>query len=144
MGVTRLTVRRAILGVLGGREQYDKLIPPRKKKPAVTNSSAAASAKRSEQRPVPKPEADPRGQNLRSKFEDVRLVGAPIVAGKTVELKMGETRVLLLQRLDSTVRITSARRTSRTFTDSLVLGGTIIVPHDRVSDVCEALREAAD
>jgi hypothetical protein len=134
-GVTRVTVRRAVSGVLGGKEQYDKLMASLKKTPTVAGKASEA--------PSPKPETDPRGANRRPGSLYLQPLGFEIVAGKTVEVKLGETQVLLVQRLGSSMRITSARRTARTFTDALVLGGTVIVPHDRLSDVCDALREAA-
>jgi hypothetical protein len=128
--------------VLGSKEEYDKLIAAVKKKPAVTKTLVSADSKVSAQGLSPTPETDPRGQKPRP--IDLRQLGVEIVAGKTVELKLGETHVLLLQRLGESMRITSARRTPRTLSDALVLGGTVIVPRDRLSDVCDGLREAAE
>ena len=146
IGCYHATVRKALRAALGSKE-YAKLgVEIRRMRKLAASAtrprrerklSARDNTSRKESEPPPPAPITPRGP---ARYGDGPV---EVVAGKTVELKLSETRVLLLQRLDNSLRITSARRTARTLSDALMLGGTIIVPHNKVADVCDALREAA-
>lgn len=165
LGCYHATLRKALRAQLGSK-RFDALMDGIKTRVAVASAEKrkrdarrrkeligkVSRAKKvgkegkgvfTEQVTPPKPETDPVVHKRQGSLY-LQPLGSDMVVGKTVELTLGETRVLLLQRLGDSLRITSARRTPRTFSDALVLGGTIIVPHDRVSDVCAALlKEAA-
>jgi hypothetical protein len=149
LGCYHATIRKELRATLGSKE-YAKLADqvhhrrrraPSPRGPRQRKLSAGAKTPRRQvpSPPTPTPTPEPRSAKDRRRLDTF----VEIVAGKTVELKLGESRVLLLQRLGDSVRITSARRTPRTLTDALVLGGTVIVPRASVSDACDALREAA-
>ncbi|MGH7539337.1 MAG: hypothetical protein ACREMF_11935 [Gemmatimonadales bacterium] len=57
----------------------------------------------------------------------------------TVTVATGPHRVLLLQKLDDLLRITSGRRVA----DTIQIGGTVLIPRQALSDVLKAVRALA-
>lgn len=70
-------------------------------------------------------------------------VPEPVVESPVVELELGGGRVVLIQRIDDVVRITKGHRVKRSVTDSLMLGGTVLLPVDHLSGVFRVVRMLA-
>lgn len=143
LGCYHATLRKAMRAAVGSKEYAELALADKSRH--RKRSPRAKIPPRRQSKPVPQPPKPKRIHTTRSSPGSVVLqpLGVEVVQGKAVELRLSETRVLLCQRLGNSVRITAARRTTRTFSDALELGGTVIVPHNTVSDVCDALREAA-
>jgi hypothetical protein len=60
---------------------------------------------------------------------------APIISSTRTELELSRGQVVVVQRLGAVVRITTARRVKRSVTDSLVTGGTVLLPIDHLPEI---------
>lgn len=63
--------------------------------------------------------------------------------GAVVEVPLGKRRVLLVSVLDGTlIRLASGHRFERAATEAVSLGGSVVVPADRLDAVLRAVRKA--
>jgi hypothetical protein len=66
-----------------------------------------------------------------------------MVASSDVELELGDSRLVVVQRLGDCLRITTARRIKRNLTPALVLGGTVLLPIEHLDELHAALARVA-
>lgn len=65
------------------------------------------------------------------------------MSGPIVEVPTREPRLVLVQRIGKLIRVTTAERVTRTQSDALRLGGTVLIPVDCVVAVLAEVRKAA-
>jgi hypothetical protein len=66
-----------------------------------------------------------------------------ITTSPIVEIDLGHTRVLHIERLNDLLRLTSARRVPRAYNDALNIGGTVLLPIDKLGEVIDVVRTVA-
>jgi len=60
------------------------------------------------------------------------------------ELNLDGRRVVVVQRIGGVVRISTARRIKRSETDSLILGGTVLLPVENLREICREVMAASE
>ena len=68
-----------------------------------------------------------------------------VTASGGVEMMLGDSRVVLVERIGNVIRITTGHRVKRNVASSLVTGGTILLPIPHLREVFqEAIAAAQD
>jgi hypothetical protein len=66
-----------------------------------------------------------------------------VSASGSVEMQLGDSRVVLVQRIGNAIRIATARRVKRNVTSSLVISGTLLLPVQHLREICQKAMAAA-
>ena len=66
-----------------------------------------------------------------------------VTASGGVEMSLGDSRVVIVQRIGGVIRITTGHRVKRNVTSSLVTGGTILLPIPHLPEVFREVMAAA-
>ena len=75
-------------------------------------------------------------------YQPPAVDGVPICSS-AVELNLGCRRVILVQRIGDCLRITTGRRVKRVETDSFVIGGTVLLPIEKLSAILREISVVA-